>query len=118
MNRHKWGIIALEENVFSCSRFICIPFCHTTDDPEEIAFNEAFCLCRQPIEITFGRLKVGKISEDSLDWISSHSTSVKIQIMGGKVCLWCKFKTLLCFRNFVNKARNFLLLHFKQTFRP
>ena len=61
MIRHKRGIIALEENVFPCSRFICTPFSHTSQDPEEIAFNEAFCLCRQPVEITFGRLKVEKI---------------------------------------------------------
>ena len=37
--------------------------------------------------------KVKKISKGSLNSISSPS--VKIQIMGGKVCLWCKGKTLL-----------------------
>ena len=37
--------------------------------------------------------KVKNILEDSLDSISSPS--VKIQIMGGKVGLWCKGKTLL-----------------------
>ena len=31
--------------------------------------------------------KVEKIEEDSLDWIPSPSTSVKIQIVGGKVYL-------------------------------
>ena len=35
--------------------------------------------------------KVERISKGSLDLISSrHSISVKIQIMGGKVCLRCK----------------------------
>ena len=38
-------------------------------------------------------VKVEKILEDSLDLIPSPS--VKIQIMGGKVCLRCKGKTLL-----------------------
>ena len=39
--------------------------------------------------------KVEKILKGSLDSISSPSLSVKIQIMGGKVCLRCKGKTLL-----------------------
>ena len=38
-------------------------------------------------------VKVEKIQEDSLD--SIPSPSVKIQNMGGKVCLKCKGKTLL-----------------------
>ena len=36
--------------------------------------------------------KVEKISEDNLNLISSPSPSVKIQIMGGKVCFRCKGK--------------------------
>ena len=39
--------------------------------------------------------KVEKILKGSLDLIPSPSSSVKIQIMGGKVCLMCKGKTLL-----------------------
>ena len=39
--------------------------------------------------------KVGNILKGSLDLIPSPSPSVKIQIMGGKVCLRCKGKTLL-----------------------
>ena len=39
--------------------------------------------------------KVEKISEDRLDLIPSPSLSVKIQIIGGKVCLRCKGKPLL-----------------------
>ena len=39
--------------------------------------------------------KVEKILKGSLVLILSPSTSVKIQIMGRKVCLWCKGKTLL-----------------------
>ena len=39
--------------------------------------------------------KVEKISQGSLDLIPSPSPSVKIQIMGEKVCLRCKGKTLL-----------------------
>ena len=39
--------------------------------------------------------KVEKISKGSLDPIPSPSPSVKIQIMGEKVCLMCEGKTLL-----------------------
>ena len=47
--------------------------------------------------------KVEKILKASLDLIPSPS--VKIQIMGGKVCLRCKSKTLLgiCQQTFENK---------------
>ena len=45
-------------------------------------------------------IKVEKILKGSLGSISSPLTSVKIQIMGGKVCLMCKGKTLL---DIVNK---------------
>ena len=41
------------------------------------------------------RCKVKKILEGSLDLIPSPSPSVKIQIIGGKVGLGCKSKTLL-----------------------
>ena len=40
-------------------------------------------------------VKVENISKGSLDIIPSPLPSVKIQIMGGKVCLRCKSKTLL-----------------------
>ena len=40
-------------------------------------------------------VKVEKILKGSLDSIPSPLPSVKIQIMGGKVCLRCKGKTLL-----------------------
>ena len=39
--------------------------------------------------------KVEKILKGSLDLIPSPSPSVKIQIMGGKVCLMCTGKTFL-----------------------
>ena len=43
--------------------------------------------------------KVEKILKGSLDSISSPSPSWRIQIMGGKVCLRCKSKTLLGIAN-------------------
>ena len=43
--------------------------------------------------------KVEKILKGSLDSIQSHSTSRKIQIMGGKLCLRCKGKTLMIISN-------------------
>ena len=42
----------------------------------------------------------------SLDLIPSPSPSVKIQIMGGKVCLRCKDKTLLGIVNKLLKTNN------------
>ena len=45
-------------------------------------------------ENNIGTRKVENIYEDSLDLIPSPSPSVKIQIVGGKVCLRCKGKTL------------------------
>ena len=64
--------------------------------------------------------KVENFLKGSLDLIPSPSPLVKIQIMGGKVCLWCKGKTLL---GVVNKSlltmpSNVLPLHLKQTFPP
>ena len=40
-------------------------------------------------------VKVENILKGNLDLIQSPSPSVKIQIMGGKVCLRCRGKTLL-----------------------
>ena len=39
--------------------------------------------------------KVEKILKGNLNLVPSPSSSVKIQIMGGKVCLTCKTKSLL-----------------------
>ena len=52
--------------------------------------------------------KVEKISKGSLDLIPSPSPSVKIQIMGGKVCLMCKGKTLLRIVNKLLKTKSLL----------
>ena len=46
---------------------------------------------------------------DSLDSIPSLSPSVKIQIFGGKVCLWCKGKTLLGIVNKLLKTKSLLV---------
>ena len=69
--------------------------------------------------------KVEKILKGSLDSISSPSPSVKLQIMGWKVCFRCKGKTLLGIVNklLVTKSllttpSNVLPLHLKQTFPP
>ena len=53
-------------------------------------------------------VKVEKIQEDSLDSIPSPSPSVKIQNMGGKVCLRCKGKTLLGVVNKLLKTKTLL----------
>jgi hypothetical protein len=50
--------------------------------------------------------KVEKILKGSLD--SMPSPSVQIQIMGGKVCLRCKSKTLLGIINKLLKTKSLL----------
>ena len=52
--------------------------------------------------------KVEKILKGSLDLIPSPSPSVKIQIMGGKVCLRSKGKSLLGFVNKRLKTKKFV----------
>ena len=65
--------------------------------------------------------KVEKIWEDILDSIPSPSTSVKIQIIGGKVYLreWGKtllgdVNTLFVFKSLLKTPSNVLSLHLKQ----
>ena len=60
-------------------------------------------------------VKVEKILKGSLNLIPSPSPSLKFQIMGGKVCLRCKGKTLLGVVNKLLKIER-LPLHLKQTF--
>ena len=52
--------------------------------------------------------KVEKILKGSLDLIPLPSLSVKIQIMGGKICLRCKGKTLLGVVNKLLKTKSLL----------
>ena len=52
--------------------------------------------------------KVEKILKGSLDSIPSPSPSVKIQIMGWKVCFRCKGKTLLGVVNKLKKTKSLL----------
>ena len=73
----------------------------------------------KPFEfLAISNRKVEKILKGSLD--SILSPSVKIQIIGGKVCLRCKGKILLGVVNKLLKTTpsNVLLFHFKQTFLP
>ena len=70
-------------------------------------------------------VKVKKILEDSLDSISSPLPSVKMQNIGGKVCLRFKGKTLMDLVNKLFRAKSFLTtpsnvlpLHLKPTFPP
>jgi hypothetical protein len=68
--------------------------------------------------------KVENILKGSLDLIPSPSPSVKIQIMGGKVCLRCKGKTLLdivnklfVFKSLLKSPSNVLPYYLKATFQ-
>ena len=70
-------------------------------------------------------VKVENILKGSLDSIPSPSSSVKIQSMGGKVCLWCKGKTLLGLVNKLLKTKSLLTspstvlpYYLKLTFQP
>ena len=53
-------------------------------------------------------IKVENMLKGSLDSIPSPSPSVKIQIMGVKVCLWCKGKTLLGSNSLLTSPSNVL----------
>ena len=70
-------------------------------------------------------VKVEKVLKGSRNSIPSPSPSVKIQIMGRKVCLRCKGKTLLgdvnklfVFNSLLTTPWNILPLHIKKTFLP
>jgi len=54
--------------------------------------------------------KLEKIIKGSLDSTPLPSPSMKIQIMGGKVCLRCKGKTLLGIVNKFLKTKSLLIL--------
>ena len=56
----------------------------------------------------FTLCKVEKILKVSLDSIPSPSPSVKIKIMGGRVCLRCKGKTLLGIVHKILKTKSLL----------
>ena len=53
-------------------------------------------------------IKVEKILKSSLVWITSPSPLVKMQIMGGKVCLRWKGKTFLRIVNKLLKTKSLL----------
>ena len=66
-------------------------------------------------------VKVENILKGSLDLIPSLSPSVKIQIIGGKVCLRCKGETLLgifVFKSFLTSLCNVLPYFLRYSFLP
>ena len=73
--------------------------------------GENGCLTMQPDGVCLSSarysIKVEKILKGSLDSIPSPSPSLKIQIMGRKVCLRCKGKTLLGIVNKLLKTKSF-----------
>ena len=81
--------------------------CVATVEPSEGKFMDIRCnrkfypLCQRPGIVE-------NILKGSLDLIPSPSTSVKIQIMGGKVCLRCKGKILLGFVDKLLKTKSLM----------
>ena len=80
---------------------------------------------KSEVEFSNADSKVELFLKGSLDLIPSPSPSVKIQIMGRKVCLRCIGKTLLgdvnklfVFKSLLTTLSNVLPLHLKQTFWP
>ena len=57
---------------------------------------------------TAEKIEVENILKGNLNLIPSHLSSLKIQIMGGKVCLRCKGKTLLVVVNNQLKTKSLL----------
>ena len=84
-----------------------IPFTSRSVE-EAFASTETANIANVEITATFKNIasKVDKILKGSLDLIPSPSPSVKIQIMGGKVCLSCKGKTLLGIVNKLLKTKS------------
>ena len=70
------------------AQFVC-------PSPNVCDFDEKGFIGRPYLVRALANNRAEKILKGSLDSISSPSPSVKIQIMGGKVCLMCKGKTLL-----------------------
>ena len=90
-----------------------------------ISVHIIFALLEKDRRLHYFTTKVEKILKRILDSIPSPSPSVKIHMMGGKVCLRCKGKTLLDVVNKLLKTKslltspsNVLPLHIKQTFSP
>ena len=85
-------------------------------------------LLAEYLENQFTLLKVENILKGSLDSIPSPSTSVKVQIVGGKVCLKCKSKILLGVVNKLLKTKSMftspsnamfcITYYLKETFLP
>ena len=69
--------------------------------------NDALIMIKV-IKLVCKNFKVETILKASLDSIPSSSPSVKIQSMGGKVCLMCKGKTLLGIVNKLLKTKSLL----------
>ena len=92
------------------------------DSPKKLDFNITIQGYRKSVSKPGS--KVEKILKGCLDSIPSPSPSVKIEIMGGKVCLRCKGKTfhlvnkLLKTKSLLTTPSNVLTLHLKRTFPP
>ena len=70
----------------------CQDPCQNSNNQDTMVRFHNFCPVKYYIQVSD---KVEKILKGSLDLILSPSPSVKIQIMGRKVCFRCKGKTLL-----------------------
>jgi hypothetical protein len=84
--------------------------CQTPLMPSIYTFKGISLINKDHHTYTLFSCKVEKILEASLDSIPSPSSSVKIQIMDGKVCLRCKDKTLLGVVNKRLKTKSLLTL--------
>ena len=108
LNPHLWSLKRLQQR----------PRGRPRKNPAPEKFRKSLTSGKQS-----GNLRVEKIL--SLDSISSPSPSMEIQIMGGKISLSCKGKTLLGVVNKLLKTKglltmpsNVLALYLKQTFLP
>ena len=114
-------------NLDSASDVLALAMCSSLKNAKKKVFFRWFhvfnrtiqCICNHSLR------KVEMILKDSLDSIPSTSPSVKIQIMGGKVCLRCKGKTLLGIVNKLLKIKRLLTMssnnlpsELKHTFPP
>ena len=93
------------------SREQWLKYCQYLDNMAAEAYDSEgvpIKLSRYALFLKVSNCKVEKILKGSLDLIPSPSPSVKILIMGKKVCLRCKSKTLLGIVNKLLKTKSLL----------
>ena len=109
--KRKTLLVCLILDVFRCIQKALSLYGYTTMWYSTMGSKEVFSRLSK---IKREKSIVAKILKGSMDLIPSPSPSVKIQIMGGKVCLRC---ATFCFQKFVDNAQQFFAFTPQANFR-